>query len=273
MQGGAKARDTIQFSLGQGATIVLKKRLPAITDTSGLTILGGTTANIIVSGNGKVGVFVERKGAQLDLRNLTVADGFANGKNPGGDIGGGIKNNGGTLKVIRSTFSGNNALAIGGGIANINGGNVTVKNSTFSGNRAGSAGGGIQNANQRGVTLSLSSTVLANSAQGNINNVCAAGTCRGKIVDGGYNISDDASYRFPANTSKIRTNPRLDPGGLEDNGGPTGTIALQTSSPAINFVPKSTNGCGTSTSIDQRDVHRPQGKRCDAGAFERKLRR
>jgi hypothetical protein len=298
VQGGAKARDTIQFSLGQGATIVLKKRLPAITDTSGLTILGGTTANIIVSGNGKVGVFVERKGAQLDLRNLTVADGFANGKNPGGDIGGGIKNNGGTLKVIRSTFSGNNALAIGGGIANINGGNVTVKNSTFSGNRAGSAGGGIlnggklrvsystfsrndaelagggiQNANQRGVTLSLSSTVLANSAQGNINNVCAAGTCRGKIVDGGYNISDDASYRFPANTSKIRTNPRLDPGGLEDNGGPTGTIALQTSSPAINSVPKSTNGCGTSTSIDQRDVHRPQGKRCDAGAFERKLRR
>src|SRR5215218_7432962 len=148
--GRARMRDTIQFSLGQGATIVLNKSLPAITDTSGLTVFSGTMAKIIVSGNSKVGALVERKGAKLDLRNLTVADGFANGN--------------------------------------------------------------------------------------------------------------------PAETSKIRTNPRLDTGSLQDNGGSRRTIVLRTTSPAINFIPKGTNSCGAITSMDQRGVHRPQARRCDAGA-------
>jgi len=93
-----------------------------------------------VSGNGKVRVFALRRGAKLDLKNVTVYNGPANGNNLGG-----VKNNGGTLKVFRSTFVGNNALAVGGGIANISGGTLTAKNSTFSGNKAGSAGGCILN--------------------------------------------------------------------------------------------------------------------------------
>lgn len=296
--GKARARDAINFSLGQGATIVLDKRLPAITGTSGLIISGGRSAKIVVSGDDKVGVFVVRKNAKLDLKNLTVADGFADGNNPGGQIGGGVKNNGGTLKVFRSTFSGNNAVAIGGGIANISGGTLTVKNSTFSGNRTGTAGGGIlndgrlrvsyatfrnndaefvgggiQNANDPGATTSLSNTVLAKSAGGNINNACSNGQCRGKIVDGGYNISDDSSYRFTSQTSRANTVPGLDPNGLQDNGGPTETIALRTTSAAFNFVPEGTNGCGTTTKSDQRGIKRPQGNKCDAGAFEKALQR
>lgn len=278
---------------GSGATIILNRTLPPITETSGLTIFGGKTAKIVVSGNDKVRVFALRRGAKLDLKNVTVYNGPANGNNLGG-----VKNNGGTLKVFRSTFVGNNALAVGGGIANISGGTLTVKNSTFSGNKAGSAGGGIlndgtlkvtyatfsgndaeligggiQNANDKGATVRLDKAVLANSPNGNINNVCAAGQCRGKIIDGGYNISDDASFRFTTPISKSRTNPKLDTDGLKYNGGPTETIALQTTSPAVNFIPKGTNGCGTTTKIDQRGVHRPQGKRCDAGAFEQMLRR
>ena len=104
-----------------------------------------------------------------------------------------------------------------------------------------------------------------------LNNVCAGGTCRGKIVDGGYNISDDASFRFTTQTSRGRTNPRLDTAGLQYNGGPTKTIALQTTSPALNSIPKGTNGCGTTTKIDQRGIHRPQGKKCDAGVFEKRV--
>lgn len=296
--GQAGAKDAIFFSLGKRAKIVLKRALPTVTSTAGLTIFGGNEAKITVSGDGKVRVFTVGRGAKLNVRNLTVADGFANGNNSGGQVGGGVKNNGGTLRVFRSTFSGNNALSIGGGIANVGGGTLSIKNSTFAGNRAGEAGGailnagklgvaystfsnndaelvggGIQNANSKRAITTLDNTVLANSTNGNINNVCSGGQCRGKIIDGGYNISDDASFRFTTKTSKGSTNPRLDPRGLRYNGGPTQTIALRTTSPAINSIPKGTNGCGTTTKADQRGVHRPRGGKCDAGAFEKILLR
>ena len=296
--GRARSGDTIQFSLGRRATIVLKRTLPPITARSGLTIFGGEEAKIVVSGDDKVRVLAVRRDARLDLRNITVADGFANGDSDGGQIGGAIKNNGGTLRVFRSTISANNAVAIGGGIANIGGGTLRVKNSTFAGNRAGSAGGGIlndgtldltyttfydndaeligggiQNANSERATTTLDNTVLAKSTNGNINNVCAGGQCRGKVVDGGYNISDDASFRFTTQTSRGRTDPRFDPDGLQNNGGPTQTVALRPTSPAVNLIPKDTNGCGTTTTADQRGTRRPQDHKCDAGAFEKVLRR
>jgi hypothetical protein len=69
-------------------------------------------------------------------------------------------------------------------------------------------------------------------------------------------------------TSRTNTDPRLDPLGLSDNGGPTKTIALQTTSPAVNAIPPSVNGCGTEINTDQRGVNRPQGPACDVGAFE-----
>ncbi|MCS6909905.1 MAG: right-handed parallel beta-helix repeat-containing protein, partial [Anaerolineales bacterium] len=102
-----------------------------------------------------VQVMVVNAGANLTLRNLTIANGNANfggaifnvgtltvtsstfSENRAGS-GGGILNNG-TLTVTNSTFSGNYAV-FGGGI--LNNGTLTVTNSTFSGNRAGSGGGG-----------------------------------------------------------------------------------------------------------------------------------
>ena len=58
---------------------------------------------------------------------LTLTRGYAGN-------GGGIFNNGGTVKVTNSTLSGNFA-DLGGGIYN-NGGAVTVTGSAFSGNTA-----------------------------------------------------------------------------------------------------------------------------------------
>ena len=52
------------------------------------------------------------------------------------DSGGGIRNDGGTVTVSNSTFSGNSAGYGSGGIDNDGGGTVTVSNSTFSGNSA-----------------------------------------------------------------------------------------------------------------------------------------
>lgn len=290
--GSARKRDAIRFSLGQGAaTIALGGTLPAVTDAAGLTINGGRDARIVVSGGGEVRVFVVKKGARIKLLNLTVAGGSAaNGS------GGGVSSRG-ALKVVRSTFSDNEAIGPGGGIASLSGaGALKVVNSTFSGNRAEAGGailsagrfsvaystfsgnsaefvgGAIQNANAAAARAKIGDTIfannLANDTKDNVNNACAAGTCRGTITDGGYNISDDKSFRFGAPTSRTNVDPRLEPGGPQDNGGPTDTIALQGDSPAVDFTPKGRNGCGAAVNVDQRGVKRPQGNRCDAGAFE-----
>ena len=52
---------------------------------------------------------------------------------------------------------------------------------------------------------------------------------------------------------------------LQDNGGPTKTLALRAGSPALDKVPPGGAGC---TATDQRGIARPQGPACDIGAFE-----
>jgi hypothetical protein len=62
------------------------------------------------------------------------------------------------------------------------------------------------------------------------------------------------------------TNPLLDPSGLQNNGGPTQTIALQQGSPAINHIP-----IARCPATDQRGVKRPDDgneQYCDIGAYE-----
>lgn len=92
------------------------------------------------------------------------------------------------------------------------------------------------------------------------------------ITDGGYNIEDENTCRFDASTSKSDTDPLLSSRGLRNNGGPTKTIAILSTSPARNAIPKGTNGCATEIKTDQRGVKRPQGANCDIGAFEKKKR-
>lgn len=297
--GSATKRDAIRFSLGKRATIELASKLPTITDASALTIDGGRRAQIVVSGEGKARVFSVSEDAKLALANLTVADGFADtedhGSGTGGVPGGGIANRGGTLKVTHCTFSGNNAVLGGGAIANIDGGTLRVIDSTFYANRSTYGGailndarlevsystfsandaefyGAILNANSKAATMRLSNTVFADNINDNIVNVCTglppAEQCRGTITDGGYNLSDDRSFRFTDPTSKSNADPKLDPEGLQSNGGPTKTIALQKGSRAVDNVPRGENGCGTIVKTDQRWVQRPQGKRCDSGAYE-----
>jgi VCBS repeat-containing protein len=175
--------------------------------------------------------------------------------------GGGIDNFG-NLTLNNSTLSGNEASQ-GGGIFSAASGTLEVTNSTFSGNSA-AGGGAIRNA--AGATPALlRNTIVANSTSG--------GNCSGPISDGGYNLDDGTTCGFsPTNNSQPSTDPKLDTNGLQDNGGPTETIALQPTSTAID------KGKAFGSTTDQRDELRPRehpnvdnatdGDGSDIGAFE-----
>src|SRR6516165_6805600 len=154
---GCKAgtgKDAIRFSVT--GTISLASTLPQITDKR-LTITGPTSPGITIDGGTEglgtgVQVMQVASGATLELRNLTIAHGFAEPK------GGGIFNQG-TLLVVNSTFSNNTAFqgsspglfsCQGGAI--YNNGTLTVTDSSFTGNATqentpdSSLGGAISNA-------------------------------------------------------------------------------------------------------------------------------
>jgi predicted outer membrane repeat protein len=273
--------DTISFQAGLSGTITLAATLD-VTDSAGLTI-DGEDAEITVSGGGSVRVFSVASGANLDLRNLTVAGGFTND-----NLGGGI-HNAGTLEVTNSTFSGNSAnLTLGGGI--VNAGTLTVTNSTFSGNSAPNAGGAIYTNANSPVTVT-NSTFSGNLAaagdaihnDGDTSNVGLRNTivasprnnnCGGALpTDNGGNLDDGDTCGFTASTSKSNTPAGLDPAGLKDNGGPTQTIALCSGvdTPAGCTGPSAAIDAAVNCpppDTDQRGVSRPQGSACDIGAYE-----
>jgi hypothetical protein len=211
-------KDTIQFSLT--GTIPLASTLPQVIDSQ-LTINGPPSPGITIDGGNAVQVMHVASGATVNLNSLTIA----NGAGPFG-AGGGIDNFG-TLTVTHSTFFGNSALS-GGGIENDTGGTLTITNSTFSGNSSIFGGGGILNDTGTG-SCRLKNTILEASSGGDCGGV-------GSFIDAGYNIADDSTCNFSATGSHNNTDPKLDPAGLGNNGGPTQTIALLAGSPAIDAI-------------------------------------
>jgi CSLREA domain-containing protein len=179
---------------------------------------------------------------------LTVSDSTFSGNTSSGGFGGAIY--GGPLIVTNSTFSGNSAPVAGGGAFETFG-EVTVTNSTLSGNSA-LGGGAIDH--RGGGSFTLRNSIVANSTSG--------GNCSGvaPIADGGGNLQYPGTDCGATITS---ADPLLDPTGLQDNGGPTKTIALQPGSPAIDSAV-----LANCPATDQRGVSRPQGPGCDIGAFE-----
>jgi CSLREA domain-containing protein len=245
----AAAIDTIQFGAGVVGTITLTSG--ELLLSTNLTITGPGTSQLAISGNNASRVMQVADGVTVSISGLTIRNGNDNTLG-----GGGIFNQGGTVTVSSSTFSGNSA-DVGGGIFN-NSGTVMVNSSTFSGNRATNGGGIYNDGIPQFLDMRLSSTIIANSPSG--------GNCfvAGGITSQGDNISSDGTCvttSIPLN-DRNNTNPRLN--ALANNGGPTLTHALQNTSPAINEVRNIPCSPGT----DQRGVVRPTGPRCDIGAFE-----
>ena len=246
----------------------------------GLTIRNGGDAGIenlaeselidcVVSGNRTSGIFNVEALKVINTR--ITANRAING--------GGIETLG-TLSLISSTVSRNEAIQDGGAIFVRAGGRVTATNTTFSGNFYNGIfnnGGQITLVNSTvsdtsrnavinaGGQITLKSTLLANNGQFN---------CSGNASSLGYNLSDDDSCSsFMIRTGDENNVPRgagLDPRGPQPNGGLTQTIALLPESPAVNRIPVAacTNAEGRRIDSDQRGIPRPQGAACDTGAFE-----
>ena len=218
------------------------------------------STNSAVNGGG-----IFNLGTSLTLSNSTISGNSASG------FGGGINNYKcytNTISVSNSTISNNSATNGGGGIVNTNS-NLTVSNSTLFGNTTPGSGGGILNATVSPGLSNLTvtnSTLSGNSATsgGGIQNNATINNLANTIIANSLSGGDFAGNAPSANTNNlvedgsvsgaIALDPKLGP--LQDNGGPTFTMALGAGSPAI--------GTAAGTGTDQRGINRTTN---DIGAY------
>lgn len=91
------------------------------------------------------------------------------------------------------------------------------------------------------------------------------------LTSNGHNLSSDDTCNFKNAGDLNDTDPKLGP--LQDNGGPTQTMALMSESPAIDAGNPSgcTDGQAHLLTADQRGEARPDkedSSGCDIGAYE-----
>ncbi len=307
-------------------TYELATGLP-LTVSSDVTIVGASaqTVGIRMAGNFETGVPFDRvfditAGARATLRQLTIFNGRADGRN--NHFGGNIRN-AGQLSLVEVTVM-NGVANSGGGLANV-GGSVSIQNSTFTQNRApadtgaGGDSGAILNVGTAELPASLTietSTISTNFARlvggifsaGNAGNRVvirnstialnqsgnrggggglglASGTatlqntivsnnsspsdplhpnCSGSgIASLGTNLEDAFDCGFTAAGDIQGKDPLL--GKLTNHGGQTDTHDLGTGSPAIDGA---NNAACLATDQRGSQFSRPQGARCDIGAYE-----
>jgi hypothetical protein len=241
-----------------------------IYNTGTLTLHNSTVSGNFTSYGGGAGIY---NIGTLTLNNSTVSGNFSrDGDTPGGienvgtltlntctvsgNLGGGI-DNGGTLTLNNSTISGNSIYAWNGGGINNNYGRATINNSTIVGNSAfdnsgfGGLGGGIFNLTG---TLEVRNTIIAS------NTAATAPDLYGNLGSLGHNLiaNTQGGSGFDA-TDLLNVNSVLGP--LQDNGGPTKTMALLPGSPALNAGDPDQLGVA-----DQRGVVRSGG--VNIGAYQ-----
>jgi len=202
----------------------------------------------------------ERGGGLFTSETVDIVD--STFSNNSADVGGAIWKES-TVNATNCTFSGNHATTMGGGIYN-DSFDLNLTSCTFSGNYSPS-GGAIFFYGGPG-TLNITNSIVANSPTGGDcagpNPLSAAGanfdtdgTCKTAAAAGGTGAFFTTVTSADLNLGALALNPP----------GVTATHALMNGSVAIDAVPA--GQCTVDT--DQRGVNRPQGERCDSGAYER----
>ena len=243
--------------------------------------------NMDVSSGG--GIYCSRPGSTT-LIGCTLSSNIAQGN---GAFGGGIyTDNNTTISATNCTFSGNLVLVLflsgsssfnfasGGAIKNGSLASLSLTNCTIASNNA-SSGGGSSAARGGGIWTdsgqpfhTLNTIIAANSA------FTSSPDVDGPVASDGHNlignidgssgwISDlntpDHDY-LGGTTSATALDPQLE--SLANNGGPTRTMVLKVTSPAIDKGSDSVTGAPRNLTIDQRLLPRKLGDHVDIGAFE-----
>lgn len=234
--------------------------------------ISGNEARGVTSGLGGGGGILILSGG-VALRDSTVSGNTALSFGAADNYGGGIYNDGG-LSLYNSSVVGNFANGWGGAIYNA--GNVTAVNSTIVYNEAdvddnqAGKGAGIASFG----TVTIRSTLLAGNA---VRSIPIYDDCYGTIESNGVNIiraqgtTVSGTCTITGSTLWTPLNSLALLGGLQNNGGPTQTVALLPGSNAINgdsFLFGCLDLSASVVGVDQRGVLRPKGFTCDIGAFE-----
>jgi hypothetical protein len=179
------------------------------------------------------------------FHNFAGAGGAGGGLAGAGGDGGG----GGAIATVATPGVVRNAT-----VADNGAGAKGVPGSTAGKPGTGGLGGGLfVQSSTAANDLNLQNTIVAE----NLGSGCA-GSAGYAIANGGH----DLSYGDSTCPGR-RGNPRLGP--LQDNGGPTPTMAIEPGSAAIDRIPDRTGDC---PATDQRGVRRPRRRACDIGAYE-----
>jgi hypothetical protein len=236
-----------------------------------------TVRNSTISGNSGFyggGIYFFNGGGLL-MENSTVSGNASTG-DVSSNGGGGIYFFGTAsgFTIRNSTIAGNTSVDSGGGIVLRSfSGTALIQNSTITGNSAngtgtaaGQGGGGIAiGSGGTSSVLTIESSVISGNTSGNGNDDIAAITAA--TVNLNYSSVFDADGFTPTggNNLAFGTDPLFDPAGLANNGGPTQTIALQSTSPLLNVGSNPAN-----LTTDQRGPGfvRTSGSGTDIGAFE-----
>jgi len=269
-------------------------------DDAGGLYLGGNThtiTNSTISGNRAVSG--DGGGLASDDGTLAVLGTTISGNTASGD-GGGLYLSNNATTIANSTIANNTAAGYGGGIA-LEAGDLTLLQTTISGNTATSGPGDGLYLNGVGPTPRAldgpdddksakpkEQAKLAAKAAGGVGATDAgAVTLTGTIVAGnvgGDDVATGSTVSATANSSLFGgvsagvtvngagnqtgvTTPGL--GALANNGGPTQTMALTGTSPALNAGP-ATVPVFDGNQFDQRGAGYPRvaNGRVDVGAFE-----
>jgi hypothetical protein len=207
-------------------------------------------------------------GIQTTAENLTInRSTISRNTLSGGDGGGILSASGGpgpaTIAITNSTIADNSTgtgvFEFGGGIALEGSDSLTLTNVTVTLNTASCGGDGVY---QHAGTATLQNTLVAKNSSADLS---------GTFTSQGHNLIGDAGsstgFSDGVNNDQVGSDsshldPGLDPHGLQNNGGPTQTVALVPGSRAID------RGQDGVVGTDQRGVPRPQGAHTDIGAFE-----
>lgn len=182
--------------------------------------------------------------------------------------------------LTADTFDSNTATGTGGAIGLGSNSPATITSSTLAGNSAVLGGGAIltfgtatllfntiaNNTGGGGAISDSSSPVSGNYLmRGNILDNATNCSRTDTWTDDGYNLQKAANSDCGFGPGTLTGNPFLGP--LQDNGGPTKTMALGSGSQADNLGKVCQDLSNTQIATDQRGLPRPTV--CDAGAFQR----